>query len=109
MPLAHDFADDVLRALNGLRTVCLHDDAIQSVPRVGEATHMRVERGDDLTVEREAEYRALLLEHADHGEREAIDAQLAANRIKVREVAVGDFGPDDDDRRPGVVLLVGEK
>src|SRR4051812_12909499 len=106
MPFAHDFAHDLLESEERFGTRGLHDDAVEVVSRAGDALHLRVERRDHLTVERQAEHRALFLEHTDHGERKLVDTELAPDRIEIREILFRDLATDDHDLRAERILLL---
>ena len=106
MPLAHQLAHDLMQPVERRRVRRLHDDAVEVVPRMRESRHLRMKWRDHLPVQRQTEHRALLLEHADHGEREAMNANLASNRIEIREVSLGDLLSDHDHRCAERVFLL---
>ena len=87
----------------------LNDHRVDDAVRIHPAVERRLFRRDDELVEREAERAALLLHHADDGVRNALDAQLAPDRIEVREEVIGDVLADHDDRRAERVFLRGDE
>src|SRR3982751_3476240 len=68
--------------------------------------HRRAEWRDDELVERDAEERSLMLDHADDLIRNAAEAELATERIESRKKELRHFIADDDDRRAELDLLL---
>src|SRR5438094_3166524 len=68
--------------------------------------HRRAEWRDDELVERDAEERPLMLDHADHLIRNAAEPELATERIESGEKELGHFIADDDDGRAELDLLL---
>src|SRR4051812_39333590 len=108
MTLPHELTHNLMETVEGSGSRSLNDHAIEIVSRMRESRHLRMERRNDLPVERHPEHRPLLLEHTDHREWEPVNAYLSADGIEVGEVALGNLLADDDHRGTDRIFLLVE-